>query len=718
MRHWNGWKRITVFVWLFFAGVLLRVIWLGAWKMDTMESRYAMIAAGASLVCAIFLAIASRISKEISDARQMRQEEAEKAAQKVAAKKEKKEIKEHLNTSGFRVSPVVSWLFILGFVGLLFGVVFPWLSSPAAPPPVIYFSEFLSAVEEGKIEDVFITPRDGGTREIIGAYTADHSKFRTVDPGGYPDLVPFLRKHNVKILSEHAEKQSVLWSLFFAAWPMLLLIGVWIYFMRKMSPGGGTQFSQKKNLEIKKPEITFADVAGVDEAKEELQEIVAFLKNPEKFSATGARIPKGILLTGPPGCGKTLLARAVAGEADASFITISGSEFVEVFVGVGASRVRNLFENAKRNSPCIAFIDEIDAVGRHRGAGLGNSNDEREQTLNQLLVAMDGFEENSGIIVIAATNRPDILDPALLRPGRFDRHVVVERPDLRGREEILRIYTRKISLDASVNLHVIARGTSGFTGADLENLCNEAALLQARRGRDAAGAAEFEDAKDKVLMGTERKSVFISEKEKKITAYHEAGHTIVARSFLQHDFENTDPLHKVSIIPRGRAMGVTQQLPQEDVHMHSKQFLLNILAILMGGRVAEELMFGEGNITTGASNDIERATDIAKQMVCEFGMSSELAKEFGPRTFGHGEAPVFLGKEVGRQKNYGDEIARKIDQAIGDLTRDAYKKAHTILTHDRAAFVACAESLIARETLDGGDIDAIWRENHSDSSAA
>jgi cell division protease FtsH len=442
--------------------------------------------------------------------------------------------------------------------------------------------------------------------------------------------------------------------------------------------------------------VTFADVAGVDEAKEELQEIIEFLKDPPKFQKLGGRIPKGVLLMGPPGTGKTLLARAIAGEASVPFFSISGSDFVEMFVGVGASRVRDLFEQGKKHAPCIIFMDEIDAVGRHRGAGLGGGHDEREQTLNQLLVEMDGFESNEGVILIAATNRPDVLDPALLRPGRFDRQVVVARPDIRGREGILRVHTKKIPLDADVDLTVLARGTPGFSGADLANLVNEAALLAARQNKKTVCMKDFETAKDKVLMGVERKSIVISEEERKVTAYHEAGHTLVAKSL-----PGTDPIHKVTIIPRGRALGVTQQLPIDEKHNYPKEYLLNEIAIMMGGRVAEEVVFGE--ITTGAGNDIERATELARKMVCEWGMSERM----GPLTFGKREEMIFLGREIAQHQDYSEQTAVEIDREVKQIVMTNYEKAKVLIKERIAILHALAKALLEEEVLDASQIDAI-----------
>jgi cell division protease FtsH len=490
--------------------------------------------------------------------------------------------------------------------------------------------------------------------------------------------------------------------------PMILLLGIWIFFMRQMQAGGGKALSFGKSkarlMNEAKNKITFKDVAGVDEAKEELHEIIEFLKEPQKFSKLGGKIPKGVLLVGPPGTGKTLLAKAIAGEASVPFFSISGSDFVEMFVGVGASRVRDLFEQGKKNSPCIIFIDEIDAVGRHRGAGLGGGHDEREQTLNQLLVEMDGFENNEGVILIAATNRPDVLDPALLRPGRFDRQVVVSRPDIRGREGILKVHTATVPLMEDVELKIIARGTPGFTGADLANLVNEAALLAARDDKKCVSMEDFESAKDKVLMGVERRSLVISEKEKRTTAYHEAGHALVA-----YKIPGTDPIHKVTIIPRGRALGVTQQLPKDEQHTYPKNYLYNNLAIFMGGRLAEEVCLGQ--MTTGAGNDIERATELARKMVCEWGMSEKM----GPLTYGTKEEQVFLGKDFSQQKNFSDQTAKLIDQEVKALVMGGYNKAKEILVESRDTLERLALALLDRETLNADEIEALIAGKESSS---
>ena len=493
------------------------------------------------------------------------------------------------------------------------------------------------------------------------------------------------------------EPQSTGWGWIFLiqALPFLLLFGFLAFTLRQMQAGGNKALSfgksKAKLLNNQQKRVTFKDVAGVEEAKEELQEIIEFLKDPQKFQKLGGKIPKGVLMVGPPGTGKTLLAKAIAGEANVPFFSISGSDFVEMFVGVGASRVRDLFEQGKKNAPCIIFIDEIDAVGRHRGAGLGGGHDEREQTLNQLLVEMDGFESNDGVILVASTNRPDVLDPALLRPGRFDRRVVVGRPDVRGREGILKVHTRKIPLDESVDINVIARGTPGFTGADLANIVNEAALNAARYNKKVVMMSDFEVAKDKVLMGAERRSMVLSEAEKKLTAYHEAGHTLVGLKV-----PSADPIHKVSIIPRGMALGVTQQLPETDRHSYTREYLLSQIAMLMGGRIAEEKFFGSAKVTTGASNDIERATELARSMVCEYGMS-----DLGPLTFGKKEEQIFLGREISQHRDYSEETAIKIDSEVKKIVGDQFALAKRILEENEDVMIRLAEALLEYETLDG-----------------
>jgi cell division protease FtsH len=506
-------------------------------------------------------------------------------------------------------------------------------------------------------------------------------------------------KPKVEKFEDDSGSSGYIWPMLITWAPLLFIIGIWVFMLRQMQSGGNKALSfgksRAKLLNNQQKRVTFKDVAGVEEAKEELQEIIEFLKEPQKFQKLGGRIPKGVLMMGPPGTGKTLLARAIAGEANVPFFSISGSDFVEMFVGVGASRVRDLFEQGKKNAPCIIFIDEIDAVGRHRGAGLGGGHDEREQTLNQLLVEMDGFESNDGVILIASTNRPDVLDPALLRPGRFDRRVVVSRPDVRGREGILKVHTRKIPLGEDVDISVIARGTPGFTGADLANLVNEAALNAARYNKKLVAMGDFELAKDKVLMGAERKSMVISNEEKRVTAYHEAGHTLVGLKV-----PNADPVHKVTIIPRGMALGVTQQLPEGDRHNYSEEYLLGQIAILMGGRIAEDTFLG--SITTGASNDIERATELARAMVCEYGMS-----EMGPLTFGKKEEQIFLGREIAQHRDFSEETAIKIDEQVKKIVTAQYERAKKIIEENRDTMVRLAECLLERETLDGVEIRRI-----------
>jgi cell division protease FtsH len=561
------------------------------------------------------------------------------------------------------------------------------------------FSEFMTKLEAGEIEEVTIKG------EIINGQLKDGKKFKTFAVE-YPELVKTLRSKDVKITVKPEEQNPWYWNLFFSWGPIIFLVAIWIFFMRQMQTGGNKALSfgkaKAKMVSEKSVKTTFADVAGIEEAKAEVQEIIDFLKDPQKFQKLGGKIPKGVLLVGAPGTGKTLLARAIAGEAGVPFFSISGSDFVEMFVGVGASRVRDLFDQAKKTSPCIIFIDEIDAVGRHRGAGLGGGHDEREQTLNQLLVEMDGFEANQGVIIIAATNRPDVLDPALLRPGRFDRQVVVPQPDVKGRLEILKVHTKNIPLDEHVNLDEIARGTPGFSGADLENLVNESALLAARKGKSKVERSDFEFAKDKVLMGVERKSMIISEVEKKNTAYHEAGHTLVAKLT-----PGTDPLHKVSIIPRGRALGVTQQLPIDDKYTYSKDYLLKALAILLGGRAAEEIALN--HTTTGAGNDLERATELARKMVTEWGMSEKL----GPLTFGKKVEQIFLGREIAQHKDYSEKTAVDIDEEVKRIILDAYGTAKSLLTENQDLLEMLAKELLEKETLDGSEIDALIQEAES-----
>jgi cell division protease FtsH len=557
----------------------------------------------------------------------------------------------------------------------------------------VKFSEFMTQVESGQVADVTITGN-----EIKGHFNSQQS-FKTFAPIGYDKLVDTLLAKKVTV--NYQPDQTPTWANMLISWaPFILLIGFWIFFMRQMQSGGNKALSfgksKAKLLASQQKKVTFKDVAGVDEAKEELQEIIEFLREPQKFQKLGGRIPKGVLLMGPPGTGKTLLARAIAGEANVPFFSISGSDFVEMFVGVGASRVRDLFEQGKKNAPCIIFIDEIDAVGRHRGAGLGGGHDEREQTLNQLLVEMDGFESNDGVILIAATNRPDVLDPALLRPGRFDRRVVVSRPDVRGREGILQVHTRKIPLAEDVDISVLARATPGFSGADLANLVNEAALLAARHTQKFVNMQDFESSKDKVLMGAERKSMIITEEEKKITAFHEGGHALLA-ALLPH----TDPLHKVTIIPRGMALGLTQQLPTEEKHNYSREQLESRIAVCMGGRIAEEITFGQ--ITTGAQNDIEQATEMARKMVCEWGMSDAL----GPLTYGKKEEAIFLGKEFNRHQDYSEATALKIDAEIKRIVTEQYDRAQKILTDNRPVLIRVAEALLEHEVLDAQQLQQI-----------
>ena len=581
------------------------------------------------------------------------------------------------------------WLLISLFMIFMFNV----FNKGQTTHKSIIFSDFLNMVNNGEVIAVTIQ----GNR--IQGTTTSGTQFKTYSPD-YPDLVKLLQGKGVKITAKPPQ-ESPLWQSILISWfPMLLLIAVWIFFMRQMQVGGGKALSfgksRAKILSESKKKVTFKDVAGIEEAKEELQEIIEFLKDPKKFTRLGGRIPKGVLLMGAPGTGKTLLAKAIAGEANVPFFSISGSDFVEMFVGVGASRVRDLFVQGKKNAPCIIFIDEIDAVGRHRGAGLGGGHDEREQTLNQLLVEMDGFESSDGVILISATNRPDVLDPALMRPGRFDRQIVVPVPDVRGREEILKVHTRKTPLSEEVDLSIIARGTPGFTGADLENLVNEAALLAARKGKDKVGMDDFEEAKDKVLMGVERKSMIISEDEKRNTAYHEAGHTLVAKLL-----PGTDPIHKVTIIPRGRALGLTQQLPIDEKHTYSKDYLMNNITVLMGGRVAEELIFQ--HTTTGAGNDIERATELARKMVCEWGMSERL----GPLAFGKKEEQIFLGREIAQHKDYSEKTAIEIDEEITSIVTQCYERSKKLLSENIDILKRLAETLLEKEVLDGDQIDRI-----------
>ena len=587
-------------------------------------------------------------------------------------------------------------LFVWLFIGVVIILLFNLFSVPKKTGEEIIFSEFMTRLEAGEVEDVVI--KDSNiTGQLKGG-----KRFKTYAPA-YPDLVKVLRSQNVKITVKPTEQNPWYWNLLFSWGPIILLAAIWIFFMRQMQTGGNKALSfgkAKARLASEKSvKVTFSDVAGIEEAKAEVQEIIDFLKAPQKFQKLGGKIPKGVLLVGAPGTGKTLLARAIAGEAGVPFFSISGSDFVELFVGVGASRVRDLFDQAKKNAPCIIFIDELDAVGRHRGAGLGGGHDEREQTLNQLLVEMDGFETNQGIIILAATNRPDVLDPALLRPGRFDRQVVVSHPDVKGRLEILKVHTRNIPLDEKVNLEQIARGTPGFSGADLANLVNEAALLAARKSKSKVEMSDFEAAKDKVLMGVERKSMIISETEKNNTAYHEAGHALVAKLT-----PGTDPIHKVSIIPRGMALGVTQQLPIDDRYTYSKEYLMKALSVLLGGRAAEEIALN--HLTTGAGNDLERATNLARKMVTEWGMSEKL----GPLTFGKKDEHIFLGKEIARHKDYSEKTAIDIDDEVKRIVIEAYDTSKKLVTENLDLLEALAKSLLEKETMDGAEIEALIQE--------
>ena len=555
------------------------------------------------------------------------------------------------------------------------------------------FSEFVSMVDSGQVARVKITGN-----ELTGL-TQAKEPFRTYIPGQYEGLVNRLIEK--KVIVEAKEPTASPWAALLMSWaPILLLIGFWIFFMRQVQSGGNKALSfgksKAKLSSSAQKKVTFRDVAGAEEAKSELQEIIEFLKEPQKFQKLGGRIPKGVLLMGPPGTGKTLLARAVAGEANVPFFSISGSDFVEMFVGVGASRVRDLFEQGKKNAPCIIFIDEIDAVGRHRGAGLGGGHDEREQTLNQLLVEMDGFESNEGVILMAATNRPDVLDPALLRPGRFDRRVIINRPDVRGREGILAVHTRKIPMSDDVDIKILARGTVGFTGADLANLVNEAALNAARDGKKLVSMYHFEYAKDKVMMGAERRSMIVTEDEKKVTAIHEAGHALLGM-LLPH----ADPLHKVTIVPRGMALGLTMSLPTDEKHNYSKNYLVDQIGILLGGRIAEEIT--TGNITTGAGNDLERATDLARRMVCEWGMSESM----GPLTFGKKEEQIFLGREIAQHSDYSEDTALKIDSEVQKIVSNQYTRCTALLTENKQKLTDIADALLAREVLDADQVRRI-----------
>jgi cell division protease FtsH len=583
-------------------------------------------------------------------------------------------------------------------IALLMVVMFNFFNVNQGITKQISYSEFISKVQADEVKSVMIKEN-----LITGAFE-NGDQFETYAPDD-SELIKMLREHNVQIFAKPPDQNPWYLQVLISWLPMILLIGIWIFFMRQMQGGSGKAFSfgksKAKLLTQDQHTITFKDVAGVEEAKEELEEIIEFLKDPHKFQRLGGKIPKGVLLVGPPGTGKTLLAKAVAGEAGVPFFTISGSDFVEMFVGVGASRVRDLFEQGKKHAPCIIFIDEIDAVGRHRGAGLGGGHDEREQTLNQLLVEMDGFESAEGVILIAATNRPDVLDPALLRPGRFDRQVVVPRPDYKGRLEILKVHTRKTPMDSDVDLEIIAKGTPGFAGAELANLVNEAALIAARKNKEKVSMEDFEEAKDKVMMGKERRSMVISDEEKKNTAYHEAGHAIVAKMI-----PGSDPVHKVSIIPRGMALGVTQQLPKDDKYMYTKEYLLSRLAVLMGGRAAEVLVFNR--YTTGAGNDIERATEIARNMVCSWGMSEKL----GPLSLGKKDEAIFLGKEIATHKDFSEKTAVMIDEEIKGIVTSSYNRAYKILEENIDLLHAVANLLLEKETIDGKDIDELI-EKHS-----
>jgi cell division protease FtsH len=589
------------------------------------------------------------------------------------------------------IRQVVFWVVIIGGAILLYRY---FHNSPTNQPTQLPYTELLSQVRSGQVTQATVEKEKVTGKYSGGTFTTDLANDEVAS-----DLVKEMDKNKVKVDFKNSSSSGMVLQMVAFYAPFILIIAFWIFMIRQMQSGGNKALSfgksRAKLLSNQQKRVTFKDVAGVEEAKEELQEIIEFLKEPQKFQKLGGRIPKGVLMMGPPGTGKTLLARAIAGEANVPFFSISGSDFVEMFVGVGASRVRDLFEQGKKNAPCIIFIDEIDAVGRHRGAGLGGGHDEREQTLNQLLVEMDGFESNDGVILIASTNRPDVLDPALLRPGRFDRRVIVNRPDVKGREGILAVHTRKIPLGEDVDISVIARGTPGFTGADLANLVNEAALNAARYNKKVVAMHDFEWAKDKVLMGSERKSAVMSEEEKKTTAYHEAGHTIVGLKV-----PNADPVHKVTIIPRGMALGLTQQLPEGDRYTHSRDYIEGSIAILMGGRLAEDIFLGK--ITTGASNDIERATDLARKMVCEFGMSN-----LGPLTFGKKEEQIFLGREIAQHQDYSEDTAINIDKEVKRIVMEQYERARQIIIEHRDALDRLAQELLSRETLDSVQIRRI-----------
>jgi cell division protease FtsH len=589
------------------------------------------------------------------------------------------------------VKTIIFWVFVFACLVLLWQVFEK--STGGGKDQEIAFSQFLQDAQQGQISDVTILGS-----EVHGHFKSDKSQFHVTLPANYPHIYDVLADNKVSVTVK--DQQGSAWlSILIQFSPVIIIGALWFFMLRQMQSGGNKALSFGKSrarlLSMQQKKITFKDVAGVDEAKEELKEIIEFLREAQKFQKLGGRIPKGVLLVGPPGTGKTLLARAVAGEANVPFFSISGSDFVEMFVGVGASRVRDLFEQGKKNAPCIIFIDEIDAVGRHRGAGLGGGHDEREQTLNQLLVEMDGFESNDGVILVAATNRPDVLDPALLRPGRFDRRVVVGRPDVRGREEVLRVHAKKVPLSDDVDLRVLARGTPGFSGADLANMVNEAALNAARANRKSVVMFDFEQAKDKVLMGAERKSMLLTDEEKRVTAYHEAGHALVA-ALRDH----ADPLHKVTIIPRGMALGVTMQLPEDDKHTVTKDYLETQLAILMGGRIAEEIFLKQ--MTTGAGNDIERASDLARKMVCEYGMS-----RLGPLTFGKKEEQIFLGREIAQHRDFSEETARQIDAEVRNFVDEAYKVAYSVLDNNQEIMHRMAIALLERETIDANEIRMI-----------
>ena len=606
---------------------------------------------------------------------------------------------------------LITWLII----AILMIVAFNFFNMNQERVYEVNYTKFLDLVNKGVIKNVVLKEYSAyaevdektfteiaGKRKPIIYWGGQKPRFYRIKANvpNDPDFIKLLKEKGVQIYVKPPEKPS--WYMnFLSSWlPLIVLVAIWIFFMKQMQAGSGRAFSFGKSrariIVDQSKKVTFADVADIEEAKEEVKEIIEFLKDPKKFQRLGGKMPKGVLLVGPPGTGKTLLAKAIAGEAGVPFLSISGSEFVEMFVGVGAARVRDLFEQAKRHAPCIVFIDEIDAVGRHRGAGLGGGHDEREQTLNQLLVEMDGFDTSEGVVILAATNRPDILDPALLRPGRFDRRVVIPKPDVKGRLEILKVHTRNKPLAEDVDLEVIAKGTPGFSGADLANLVNEAALIAARKGKDKIYMEDFEEAKDKVLMGTERKSMIISEREKRLIAYHEAGHALVAKLI-----PGADPVHKVTIIPRGLALGVTQQLPEEDRHVHTKDYLLKLITVLLGGRAAEEIVFGQQ--TTGAANDLERATEIARKMVCAFGMSERL----GPLTFGKKDELIFLGKELATHKEYSEKTAEEIDEEVKNIVISCYEEAKWLLKENRDALEAIVKALLEKEVISGEELDEL-----------